>query len=101
MTEQEINIVIAEARKWRGHRFDHIKQRLTYDAPDYCNDLNLMREAERLLDDDQWLEYMLNLQDVLKRDPNRGKWIVCQDNMHSTAAQRAKAFVKTIGKCKE
>ena len=101
MTEQEINIVIAEVRKWRGQRFDHIKQRLTYDAPDYCNDLNLMREAERLLDDDQWLEYMLNLQDVLQRDPHRGKWIVCQDNMHSTAAQRAKAFVKTIGKCKE
>jgi hypothetical protein len=101
MTEQEINIVIAEARKWRGQRFDHIKQRLTYDAPDYCNDLNLMREAERLLDDDQWLEYMLNLQDVLQRDPHRGKWIVCQDNMHSTAAQRAKAFVITIGKWKE
>jgi hypothetical protein len=101
MTEQEINIVIAEARKWRGQRFDHIKQRLTYDAPDYCNDLNLMREVERLLDDDQWLEYMLNLQDVLQRDPHRGKWIVCQDNMHSTAAQRAKAFVITIGKYKE
>jgi len=101
MTEKEINIVIAEARKWRGQRFDHIKQRLTYDAPDYCNDLNLMREAERLLDDDQWLEYMLNLQGVLQRDPYRGKWIVCQDNMHSTAAQRAKAFVITIGKWKE
>ena len=100
MTEQEINIVIAEVRKWRGQRFDHIKQRITYDAPDYCNDLNLMREAERLLDDDQWLEYMLNLQDVLQRDPHRGKWIVCQDNMHSTAAQRAKAFVITIGKWK-
>jgi len=101
MTEQEINIVIAVARKWRGQRFDYIKQRMTYDAPDYCNDLNLMREAERLLDDDQWLEYMLNLQDVLQRDPHRGKWIVCQDNMHSTAAQRAKAFVITIGKWKE
>jgi len=101
MTEQEINIVIAEARKWRGQRFDHIKQRMTYDAPDCYNDLNLMREAERLLDDDQWLEYMLNLQDVLQRDPHRGKWIVCQDNMHSTAAQRAKAFVITIGKYKE
>jgi len=69
--------------------------------PNYCNDLNLMHEVERLLDDDQWLEYMLNLQDVLQRDPNRGKWIVCQDNMHSTAAQRARAFVRTIGKWKE
>ena len=67
----------------------------------YCNDLNAMHEAEKTLDDDQWLEYMLNLQDVFQRDPYRGKWIVCQDNMHSTAAQRAKAFLKTIGKWKE
>jgi hypothetical protein len=101
MTEKEINKVIAEKCKWIGQRFDHIKQRTTYDAPDCYNDLNLMREAERYLDDDQWLEYMLNLQDVLQRNPDRGKWIVCQDNMHSTAAQRAKAFVITIGKCKE
>ena len=101
MSEKEINIAIAEAREWSGQRFDYIKQRLTYDPPDYCNDLNLIREIEKTLDDDQWLEYMLNLQDVLQRDPNRGKWVVCQDNMHSTAAQRAKAFVKTIGKWKE
>ena len=101
MTEQEINKVIAEKCEWIGQRFEHIKQRMTYDAPDCYNDLNLMREAERLLDDDQWLEYMINLQDVLQRDPYRGKWIVCQDNMHSTAAQRAKAFVITIGKYKE
>ena len=70
-------------------------------VPDYCNDLNLIREIEKTLDDDQWLEYMLNLQDVLQRDPNRGKWIVCQDNMQATASQLAKAFVKTIGKWKE
>jgi hypothetical protein len=101
MTEKEINIVIAEKCEWIGQRFDHIKQRMTYDAPDYCNDLNLMREAEKLLDDDQWLEYMLNLQDVLQRDPYRGKWVVCQDNMHATASQKAKAFVITLGKCKE
>ena len=70
-------------------------------VPDYCNDLNLIHEIEKTLDDDQWLEYMLNLQDVLQRDPNRGKWIVCQDNMQATASQLAKAFVKTIGKWKE
>jgi hypothetical protein len=116
MTEQEINETIAT------HIFDyedydmlvtsrHHNKRELFGAkkkddnwtlvPNYCGDLNEMREAERLLDDDQWLEYMLNLQDVLQRDPHRGKWIVCQDNMHSTAAQRAKAFVITIGKYKE
>ena len=111
MTEKEINIVIAEACGWIWHgdaswtkdpNNFYWKKDLNYRTlPDYLNDLNAMHDAERLLDDDQWLEYMLNLQDVLQRDPYRGKWIVCQDNMHSTAAQRAKAFVITIGKYKD
>jgi len=121
MTEQEINIVIAETCGWKlksnglspmwAWKNESLTHRIKWVAnkeiasqevlPDYFNDLNAMREAERLLDEDLWLEYMLNLQDVLQRDPHRGKWIVCQDNMHSTAAQRAKAFVKTISKLKE
>ena len=111
MSEEEINIAIAEYRGWQILE-PEVHRAITYHwaiepdgsksiLPDCCNDLNLIREIEKTLDDDQWLEYMLNLQDVLQRDPNRGKWIVCQDNMHSTAAQRAKAFVKTIGKWKE
>ena len=111
MSEKEINIAIAEYRGWQILE-PEVHRAITYHwaiepdgsksiLPDCCNDLNLIREIEKTLDDDQWLEYMLNLQDVLQRDPNRGKWIVCQDNMHSTAAQRAKAFVKTIGKWKE
>ena len=118
MTNQKINKAIAEHLGWKELDFHLDGKRILGDrpsfhngkivsytvdqyVPDYCNDLNLMREAERLLDDDQWLEYMLNLQDVLQRDPHRGKWIVCQDNMHSTAAQRAKAFAITIGKYKK
>jgi hypothetical protein len=112
MTEQEINNEIAKFHGWkREFNGDHEDPEWYWippnnpdgngNPPNYCGDLNLMREAERYLDDDQWLEYMLNLQHVLQRDPYRGKWIVCQDNMHSTAAQRAKAFVITIGKCKE
>ena len=111
MSEEEINIAIAEYRGWQILE-PEVHRAITYHwaiepdgsksiLPDCCNDLNLIREIEKTLDDDQWLEYILNLQDVLQRDPNRGKWIVCQDNMHSTAAQRAKAFVKTIGKWKE
>ena len=111
MSEEEINIAIAEACGWRlFSQFKNLwappRSVVEYDCdayqlPNYLNDLNAMREAEELLDDDQWLDYMLNLQDVLQRHPDRGKWVVCQENMHSTAAQRAKAFVKTIGKWKE
>jgi hypothetical protein len=99
MNEYNQKIAIAEAcGKWPDgwpHSFMHQSDRLRH-VPDYLNDLNAMHEAERLLDDDQWLEYMLNLQDVLQRNPDRGKWVVCQDNMHSTAAQRAEAFLKTL-----
>jgi hypothetical protein len=118
MNNRVINKAIAEFVGWKEFDFHLDGKRILGDrptfsngkiisytvdqyVPDYCNDLNEMHEIEKMLDDDQWLEYMLNLQDVLQRDPNRGKWIVCQDNMHSTAAQRAKAFVITIGKCKE
>ena len=103
MSEKEINIVIAEACGWTiKHKGLWVEALQTYAClPDYLNDLNAMHQAEGLLDDNQWLEYMLNLQDVLQRDPNRGKWIVCQDNMQATASQLAKAFVITIGKWKE
>jgi len=118
MNNRVINKAIAEFVGWKEFGFHLDGKRIFGDrptfsngkiisytvdqyVPDYCNDLNEMHEIEKMLDDDQWLEYMLNLQDVLQRDPNRGKWIVCQDNMHSTAAQLAKAFVKTIGKWKE
>ena len=112
MTNEEINKIIAEYCGWKYEFNGNDEDPEWYwippnnpdgngTAPDYCNDLNEMREVERLLDDDQWLEYMLNLQYVLRRNPDRGKWIVCQDNMHSTAAQRAKAFVITIDKWKE
>jgi len=118
MTNRAINKAIAEYLSWKELDF-HLDGKLilgsrpnfhngkivsyTVDqyVPDYCNDLNAMHKAERLFDDGQWIEYMLNLQYVLQRDPYRWKWFVCKDNMHSTAAQRAKAFVKTIGKCKE
>jgi hypothetical protein len=99
MTQEEQRIAIAEACGWKtGYR----DPEAWHPLPDYLNDLNAMHEAERLLDeDDQWLEYMLNLQRVLERNPDRGKWVVCQDNMHATAAQRAEAFLRTIGEWKE
>jgi hypothetical protein len=53
--------------------------------PDYLNDLNAMHEAEKVLTADQWFEYdrLMPL-----RDPQK---------IHATAAQRAEAFIKTLG----
>ena len=85
MTHEEMNIAIAE-------HFD--KQ--TYCPDDYCGDLNLMHEAESSLDDEPWLRYRAELFDLM---PKSFALPDCdRSSIHATAAQRAEAFLKTIGK---
>lgn len=62
--------------------------------PDYPNDLNAMHEAEKVLENDEtkWKEY----RDWL--------YVLLESNRHeinATAAQRANALLKTIGKWRE
>ena len=65
--------------------------------PDYCNDLNAMHDAEKVLIGDEpenselWCDFQTNLV------------IACQAYLsyHATAAQRAEAFLRTIGKWEE
>lgn len=61
--------------------------------PDYLNDLNDMHEAEKVL---------LNLDAVQYHWETYSNILAnrmgCMDIFHATAAQRAKAFLKTIGK---
>jgi hypothetical protein len=76
------------------------------ELPDYLNDLNAMHEAEKslkaLLDEKEfsyglWIEYAKALCRIVEDDQNERimfSWKV----FHSTAAQRAEAFLKTIGK---
>lgn len=61
--------------------------------PNYLNDLNAMHEAEKTLTDKAHEEFRLNLYEVLGDD---SRLIVS-----STAAQRAEAFLLTIGKWEE
>lgn len=103
--QQEKRIAIAEACGWTPDPFGYYvkdpaglagpRYRID-DLPDYLNDLNAMHEAEKMLDDDQWLEYMLNLLDKMHKHADRGKWTVCRDCMSSAAAQRAEAFGMTL-----
>jgi hypothetical protein len=61
-------------------------------VPDYINDLNAMHEAEKVLTNEQ-LEVYCNI----LHKPNHGVyWAI-----HATAAQRAEAFLRTIGKWEE
>lgn len=121
MTDQEMRIAIAEAcglerdgsvtptpsgqpifREWwqstdafRAHSID--------DLPDYLNDLNAMHEAEKLFSDEQVQQYVehlvtgTNARFKVGTHTNIHLWNI----YHSTARQRAEAFLKAIGKWKE
>jgi hypothetical protein len=62
--------------------------------PDYLNDLNAMHEAEKVLTESQRSIFMYQLY---------GEKVTWNDwpRIHSTAAQRAEAFLRTIGKWEE
>jgi hypothetical protein len=63
--------------------------------PDYLNDLNAMHEAEKVLTEEQRIAYSDCTYDIaLKAQKETGKWRW----ISLTAAQRAEAFLKTIGK---
>ena len=104
MTEEQQRIAIAEACGWKNvdagagrvwgftsrHKGTPSESDVCVDVPNYLNDLNAMHEAERTMGDPQlWDEYQSYLSDAMR---NIG-WIY-----HATAAQRAEAFLKTIGK---
>lgn len=61
------------------------------DIPNYPEDLNAMHEAEKTIcgadfDTDEWKLYLVNLDRVINKR-----------RAHATAAQRAEAFLKTLG----
>jgi hypothetical protein len=110
MTNEQINIVIAEACGYEwvsngwGCRFlgspteksfgPDTQSPLCEDAygglPDYCNCLNAMHEAEKVLNKNQWVAY--------GRELSR---LNVFPMVHATARQRAEAFLRTLGKQNE
>jgi hypothetical protein len=64
--------------------------------PDYFNDLNAMHEAEKVLNGDQHIDYMEWLS-MYSDDYGRKMW----HYVHSSAYERAEAFLRTIGKWEE
>lgn len=102
MTDQQINMAIAEACGWTeihdsgvwhhhklwgypplapgagGNSYQYI--------PDYCTDLNAMHEAEKVLPIKKLMKYVRHLE-------KRSSVWFCAD-----ARQRAEAFLRTLGK---
>lgn len=65
--------------------------------PDYLNDLNAMNEAEMTIDSYKRMDFRDYLVDMIQNDG------FTEDDahgecVHATAAQRAEAFLRTIGK---
>ena len=112
MSDEQINIAIAEACGWTWIEEDYtyygftceipMKRKRwtppnggkpTLDIPDYCNDLNAMHEAEKVLLSGYWLRYCECLTYLL------GKSVYA--SVHARARDRAEAFLRTLGKWEE
>lgn len=68
-----------------------------FTPPYYLNDLNAMHEAEKVLTLKQLRRMTVEIHDIMTRDPKQD-WIPVH---HCTAAQRAEAFLRTLGKWEE
>ena len=83
MTEGSVRVTTG----FKHHTFDE-------EIPDYLNDLNAMHEAEKVLTGyEQTVTYSDNLMKIVGYHTF--------DSAHATAAQRAEAFLRTVGKWKE
>ena len=89
MTNEQINAAVAKACGWRkedgvyvwhGNGID----RTCCELWDWCNDLNAMHEAEKVLSSTQQDEYWDRLTDE------------GVDHLFATARQRAEAFLRTL-----
>ena len=107
MTNEQINVAIAEVCGWKAvcidggsgfyKGFDNGAE-LRPDLPNYCSDLNAMHEAEKVLKGyKQIATYVWYLEN------RSGDWSTHEHLMatHATARQRAEAFLRTLGKWEE
>ncbi len=122
MTKEQINIAIAEAQGFRergggpfGIYYDKedddrywvspeyiegfkppwtdFDGTVYYPLPDYCNDLNAMHEVELSLTTQKFETFWIKLASM---HPEEARYAVS-----ATAAQRAEAYLRTIGKWNE
>jgi hypothetical protein len=70
--------------------------------PDYLNDLNAMHEAEKVLSGEQkeqfifWLNHLHPLADIHYSDKQNDMRLEVFSLIHSTAAEKAEAFLRTL-----
>jgi hypothetical protein len=94
MTDQQQRIAIAEACGWHCNQFGlwgiDFADGVSGSPPNYTADLNAMHEAEKVLTAEQRRSYANCIFNLPVSE--------CESNTFATAAQRAKAFLRAIGK---
>lgn len=107
MTPEAQKIAIAEALDSVAFERHPIDSELIADGdggwkelPDYLNDLNACHEFEKTLTHEQKAEYLDCLYQFAVRESD-GVTDELFLQVHATAAQRAEAFLRTIGKWRE
>jgi len=108
MTQEEKRIKLAEAagftdimlpmgfhQQMSDEKSKQCGGRWRFEIPNYFEDLNAVHELEKVLTDEQWLEYREELR-TFSLGPIRliSQW--CKADIHATAAQRAEALGKTL-----
>lgn len=112
MTSEEQRIAIAKNVGWKYIMGDWVApdatslriKRTASDCdtytypPDYLNDLNAMHEVEGAMVSSQWMEFEWQLTQVIERQHSDA---YLRHFINATAAQRAEAYLRTIGKWKD
>jgi hypothetical protein len=100
MNKEKQRIAIAEACGFKCSEDSHeLRQLVAQFIPDYLNDLNAMHVAEKVLTYEQAEEfveqlYIADQKNNLAENPPPWRFNVAS----ATSAQRAEAFLRTIGK---
>ena len=107
MKPEEQRIAIAKARAWELVTDNPLYEPYWEDpkgnkigvscgmrCPDYLNDLNAMHEAENSLSPIEQCQFAENLFQLMVGEHGVSIFM----KIHATAAQRAEAFLRTIGK---
>lgn len=127
MNPEQQRIAIAEACGWKNADHPDVMKlkhgwvmpekwcmnpngelRFNHDRPDYLNDLNAMRGASDTLNDNQQWQFIQHLNEITRNKDHSDAedWFIQNTDwtwrmIHATAAQRAEAFLRTIGKWEE
>lgn len=113
MTPEKQRIVIAEfcLPKWQQLQYGNggvwyfLADGGWNKVPDYLSDLNVMHEAEKLMNDSQKAYFVGHLMQIVPNDnPNDCIKSVTRAKfkyINATSAQRAEALLRTIGKWEE